>query len=55
MSLLSGSFARRVQLPWGQTREVVCEPDLQVKVDDGSGCLQAAVRRRLAGSGGSAG
>lgn len=36
MSLASAILARRMRLPRAQTRDVVCEPDLRVAMDDGA-------------------
>jgi uncharacterized protein len=36
MSLASGVLARRMRLPRAQTRDVVCERDLRVAMDDGA-------------------
>ena len=36
MSVASEILARRMRLPRAQTREVVCEPDLRVEMDDGA-------------------
>ena len=36
MSVASAILARRMRLPRAQTHDVVCEPDLQVAMEDGA-------------------